>query len=49
LKAAVPASAAAWRDAVADAREACFGAGLVATGFDRTRSSYVLQPGAPGE
>ena len=49
LKAAVPASAAAWRDAVADAFDACFGAGLVATGFDRTRSSYVLQPGAPAE
>jgi predicted GNAT superfamily acetyltransferase len=49
LKTAVPASAAAWRDAVADALDACFGVGLVATGFDRARSSYVLQPGASGE
>jgi predicted GNAT superfamily acetyltransferase len=46
LKAAVPASAAAWRDAAADALEACFGAGLIATGFDRTRSSYVFRPEA---
>jgi predicted GNAT superfamily acetyltransferase len=42
----VPASAAAWRDAAADAFEACFAAGLVATGFDRERSSYVLEPEA---
>jgi predicted GNAT superfamily acetyltransferase len=46
LKSTVPASAAAWRDAVADAFEACFAAGLVATGFDRERSSYVLEPEA---
>jgi predicted GNAT superfamily acetyltransferase len=46
LKGAVPASAAAWRDAVAGAFERCFDAGLVATGFDRERSSYLLRPGA---
>jgi predicted GNAT superfamily acetyltransferase len=45
LKASVPQSAAVWRDAVADALEACFGSGLVATGFDRERSSYVFEPG----
>ncbi|MBI3647152.1 MAG: GNAT family N-acetyltransferase [Actinobacteria bacterium] len=44
LKKAVPASASAWRDATADAIEACLGAGLVATGFLRERSAYVFAP-----
>jgi predicted GNAT superfamily acetyltransferase len=45
LKQVVPGSAAAWRDAVGDALERCFDAGLVAVGFDRERSAYVLGPG----
>jgi predicted GNAT superfamily acetyltransferase len=36
-----------WRDASADALEACFGAGLVVVAFDRDRSGYVLTPEAP--
>jgi predicted GNAT superfamily acetyltransferase len=44
LKAIVPGSAAAWRDAVADALDGCFAAGLVVLGFDRERSAYVLGP-----
>lgn len=36
-----------WRDATADALEACFAAGLVVTGFDRDRSAYVLTPPGP--
>jgi predicted GNAT superfamily acetyltransferase len=36
--------AARWRDAVADALETCFAAGLVVSGFDRERSAYVLEP-----
>jgi predicted GNAT superfamily acetyltransferase len=39
-----PELAARWRDAVADALEACFAAGLVVSGFDRERSGYVLTP-----
>jgi predicted GNAT superfamily acetyltransferase len=35
-----------WRDATADALEACFGAGLIVRAFDRGRSAYVLTPGA---
>jgi predicted GNAT superfamily acetyltransferase len=33
-----------WRDAAADALEACFGAGLIVGAFDRDRSGYVLVP-----
>ena len=33
-----------WRDATADALEACIAAGLVVTAFDRSRSAYVLAP-----
>ena len=46
LRDVVPESAAAWRDASADALEACFAAGLVATTFDRDRSAYVFLPPA---
>jgi predicted GNAT superfamily acetyltransferase len=35
-----------WRDAAAEALEACLGAGLVAGAFDRDRSAYVLVPEA---
>ena len=35
-----------WRDAVAEALEACFAAGLIAGAFDRARSAYVLVPEA---
>jgi predicted GNAT superfamily acetyltransferase len=34
-----------WRDAVADALDACFGAGLIVGAFDRERSAYALVPG----
>ena len=34
-----------WRDAAADALDACFAAGLIAAFFDRDRSAYVLVPG----
>jgi predicted GNAT superfamily acetyltransferase len=37
-----PASALAWREASADAIDACLSAALVAAGFDRTRSSYIF-------
>jgi predicted GNAT superfamily acetyltransferase len=33
-----------WRDAVADALDACFGVGLIVGAFDRERSSYALVP-----
>ncbi len=33
-----------WRDAVADALETCLSLGLVAVGFDRTSSTYVMAP-----
>ena len=33
-----------WRDAVADALDACFGAGLIVGAFDRQRSAYALVP-----
>ena len=35
-----------WRDAAADALEACLAAGLIASAFDRERSAYVLVPEA---
>jgi predicted GNAT superfamily acetyltransferase len=35
-------AAQAWRDALAGAFEACLGAGLVATAFERERSAYVF-------
>lgn len=35
-----------WREASAEALEACFQAGLIAAGFDRDRSAYVLVPEA---
>jgi predicted GNAT superfamily acetyltransferase len=37
-----PACAAAWRDASADAIEACLTAGMIAAGFDRVASSYAF-------
>ena len=40
-----PMLASRWRDAAADALEACFGAGLIVGAFDRDRSAYVLVPG----
>jgi predicted GNAT superfamily acetyltransferase len=33
-----------WRDAAAEALEACFDAGLIAGAFDRVRSAYILVP-----
>jgi predicted GNAT superfamily acetyltransferase len=37
-----------WRDAVAEALEGCFGAGLIVGAFDRERSAYALVPeGSP--
>ena len=44
LKGVVPGSAAAWRDAAAEALAACFSIGLVAVGFDRDRSAYLFGP-----
>jgi predicted GNAT superfamily acetyltransferase len=44
LRTADPDAAARWRDAVADAAEACFARGLVAVAFDRERSAYVFAP-----
>lgn len=41
-----PALAFRWRDASADALEACLRAGLIVAGFDRDRSAYVLVPEA---
>ena len=46
LRAAAPDVASSWRDAVAEAAEACFARGLVAVGFDRDRSAYVFAPEA---
>lgn len=40
-----PALASRWRDASAEALEACFGAGLIVRAFDKTRSAYALLPG----
>ena len=42
LRASEPEAASAWRDAVANAAEACLGRGLVAASFDRDRSGYVF-------
>lgn len=42
LRASKPKVASAWRDAVADAAEACLDSGLVAASFDRQRSAYVF-------
>jgi predicted GNAT superfamily acetyltransferase len=42
LRASEPEVASAWRDAVANAAEACLGRGLVAASFDRQRSAYVF-------
>lgn len=42
LRASDPGVASAWRDAVANAAEACLGRGLVAASFDRQRSAYVF-------
>jgi predicted GNAT superfamily acetyltransferase len=44
LKKRAPQTAAAWRDALGDALEAGFQAGLIVRGFDRERSAYVLGP-----
>jgi predicted GNAT superfamily acetyltransferase len=41
-----PALASRWRDASAEALEACFRAGLVVGAFDRDRSAYVCIPEA---
>jgi predicted GNAT superfamily acetyltransferase len=42
LRASDPEVASGWRDAVANAAEACLGRGLVAASFDRNRSAYVF-------
>ena len=42
LREADPVSAAAWRDAVADAAEACLAAHMLGVAFDRGRSAYVF-------
>jgi len=42
LRTRAPAIASAWRDASAEAIEACLAAGLVACGFDREGSAYVF-------
>ncbi len=42
LRTRAPVLARAWRDASAEAIEACVGVGLVARAFDRTRSAYVF-------
>ncbi|MGH2678937.1 MAG: GNAT family N-acetyltransferase [Actinomycetota bacterium] len=39
-----PPFGARWRDASAEAFEACIGAGLIASAFDRDRSAYALVP-----
>ena len=41
-----PALAARWREATAEALEACFRAGSIAASFDKTLSAYALVPGA---
>jgi predicted GNAT superfamily acetyltransferase len=41
-----PELASRWRDAVAEALEACLGAGLIVGAFDRDRSGYALIPEA---
>lgn len=42
MRAEDPARASAWRDASADAIEACLSAGMIAAAFDRAASSYVF-------
>jgi predicted GNAT superfamily acetyltransferase len=42
LRSALPSAAARWREAMADAAEACIARGLVAVTFDRKRSAYVF-------
>jgi len=42
LRASEPTVASAWRDAIANAAEACLGRGLVAASFERERSAYVF-------
>jgi predicted GNAT superfamily acetyltransferase len=42
IRSSDPDLAMAWRDAVADAAEACLARGLVAASFDRARSAYVF-------
>jgi predicted GNAT superfamily acetyltransferase len=42
LRASDRPAATRWRDAVADAADACFARGLVAVAFDRERSAYVF-------
>jgi predicted GNAT superfamily acetyltransferase len=42
LRAASPLLATMWRDAIADAVEACLDAKMVGAAFDRTRSAYVF-------
>jgi predicted GNAT superfamily acetyltransferase len=39
-----PALASRWRDATAEALEACFSEGLIAGAFDKQRSAYALVP-----
>jgi predicted GNAT superfamily acetyltransferase len=41
-----PTLATSWREAVAEAVEACLGRGMVAHAFDRERSAYVFAPPA---
>lgn len=45
LRSADPECASAWRDASAQAIEACLTAGMIAAGFDRATSSYVFALG----
>jgi predicted GNAT superfamily acetyltransferase len=45
VRSADPECASAWRDASAEAIEACLTAGMIAAGFDRATSSYVFALG----
>lgn len=45
VRSADPECASAWRDACAQAIEACLTAGMIAAGFDRATSSYVFALG----
>jgi predicted GNAT superfamily acetyltransferase len=42
LRTVAPALATTWRDAIADAVEACLDAKMVGAAFDRSRSAYVF-------
>jgi hypothetical protein len=42
LRVADPVLGTAWRDAIADAVEACLDAQMVGAAFDRVRSAYVF-------